>query len=280
MTEQTDTTQGGAEPGAELKLPVEAVVAQLMQNQSFIDGMVIIFLSNPGFVDGVRMNVLQGMLDFASDEKVLERLAGGLKIGEAKAEMADPVDYAPAIRSTLQDMLASGELLDFAEASRKAQAERDQAERAADAAEGEKIRAKQRKALEAAEAKAAKEAQARIAAAIADYAEAKAFAAGSDEEELGELRRGWMPGTLLRFAEDGRFLPDMPPIIIEPAQLQLSQGRATLEREVEFTPDMPGTRATEAWLIADDVAIVCEIPAGLVVGGGKHAKIPAGHLAF
>jgi hypothetical protein len=109
----------------------------------------------------------------------------------------------------------------------------------------------------------------------ADYERAKLNAVGT----FAEMPH---PGPYqLRFASAAATFLDGSTEVASHDLKDDANGRVTYEQATDFEPDGPASRVTEAWLIAPSgEAMRCDIGAGLDVGAGRLARIPAGHLLF
>lgn len=85
----------------------------------------------------------------------------------------------------------------------------------------------------------------------------------------------------LRFADGETFL-DGEQIVAAADLRDDANGGVTYGKPIDFAPESPVGRITEAWLIAGSgEAMKCDLGSvGLDVGGGRAARIPAGHLLF
>lgn len=104
-----------------------------------------------------------------------------------------------------------------------------------------------------------------------------AYAAAVAHEAAGGAR---LKGALtLRLASAKEFIDGQIEVAAE--DLKAEGKRVLYMKAIDIGPDGPVVHVDEAWLIDEHGdAACCELCGGLSGGGGAHAQIPAGHLAF
>ncbi|WP_156397331.1 MULTISPECIES: hypothetical protein [unclassified Sphingomonas] len=87
--------------------------------------------------------------------------------------------------------------------------------------------------------------------------------------------------TAIVFSEGGGMIEDIRPIEFEPAAYRASNGKALLGRKIAIDPQIGFARIDCAWLLVDGKPVsCCEVPGGIVAGGGRGASFAADSLIF
>ncbi|WP_209047420.1 hypothetical protein [Rhizorhabdus histidinilytica] len=87
--------------------------------------------------------------------------------------------------------------------------------------------------------------------------------------------------TAIVFSEDGGLIDDIKPIAFDPAAFRVVNGRAMLTRRIDIDRDVGFARIDHAWLTVDGKPVSrCEVPGGIVAGGGRGASFAADSLIF
>lgn len=87
--------------------------------------------------------------------------------------------------------------------------------------------------------------------------------------------------TSIVFSEGGGLIDDIKPVEFEPSAYRASNGRALLGRRIEIDRNIGFARIDHAWLLVDGKPVSrCEVPGGIVAGGGRAASFAADSLIF
>jgi len=88
--------------------------------------------------------------------------------------------------------------------------------------------------------------------------------------------------TTVVFSEGDALLERLGRFAVSAGEIKVEAGRHILRKAIALPGDVPRCDLTHAWLLGEDGKPVarCEIPGGLVTGGGRSAELPAGHLVF
>lgn len=87
--------------------------------------------------------------------------------------------------------------------------------------------------------------------------------------------------TEIVFSEDGGLIDDIKPIGFDPAAFRVVNGRAMLARRIDIDRDVGFARIDHAWLLVGGKPVSrCEVPGGILAGGGRGASFAADSLIF